>query len=165
MQARGKRKCNRQYPCNHCTRRRRPDDCAYYPSETPQPVNPPAQANVQRNGSEQRSSTQPSVSANFVSRDPFPDLQSNQSPQIDLGSLSLAEVFGYSEDSHTNTLALLRLGGPWEERSLDDRDQTLSNDVVADFQQSFDKMPDRSILDFLVQYFVAEISKINSRAV
>ncbi|KAH6694898.1 hypothetical protein BKA61DRAFT_257048 [Leptodontidium sp. MPI-SDFR-AT-0119] len=30
-----KQKCNRCFPCNHCSRRRRPEECVYYPSQAP----------------------------------------------------------------------------------------------------------------------------------
>lgn len=32
-----KQKCDRQYPCNHCTRRRRPEECVFGPPLTEAP--------------------------------------------------------------------------------------------------------------------------------
>ncbi|KAH8719436.1 hypothetical protein GQ44DRAFT_741938 [Phaeosphaeriaceae sp. PMI808] len=82
-----KQKCNRQYPCDRCTRRRRPSECVYAsPPVLAFPIALPA-----------------SIGASTNDR--------------------LLKPFGYSGDSNSNTMALLKM-----------------------------------VLDFLIQYFVAELN-------
>lgn len=95
--------CNRQYPCNHCTRRRRPEDCVYYPSDAPL-----ARSGIRHENNEQNTSRRRKDGANSVPCDVLPDLKDINSPTNNASLLALAEVFGYSEDSHTNTWALLQ---------------------------------------------------------
>ncbi|PLB45529.1 hypothetical protein P170DRAFT_478483 [Aspergillus steynii IBT 23096] len=72
-------------------------------------------------------------------------------------SSSLADVFGYSEDSQSNTVALVRRV---EQRDEDDptrsRDLAFPNDL--EIQQCLDKIPDGPILDFLIKYFAREVN-------
>ncbi|PCG93834.1 Hypothetical protein PENO1_081430 [Penicillium occitanis (nom. inval.)] len=144
-----KQKCDRQYPCNHCTRRRRVEDCNYFTSEAIQQTD----SSARRDETEQ---LRIDTASGLLS-----DLKIIKSPTNDPRPSSIAEVFGYSDDSHTNTLALLLRGESYYEEPLDGKDQELSNETVADVQQILDRMPERPILDFLMRYFVAEVNWID----
>ncbi|KAK1143243.1 hypothetical protein N8T08_006943 [Aspergillus melleus] len=72
----------------------------------------------------------------------------------------LAERLGYFENSHSNTLALVR------KFELEDSCQTENgNPVPADasdeIKRCVERIPDRQILDFLLQYFVNEVDWID----
>ncbi|OTA64770.1 hypothetical protein K449DRAFT_327714 [Hypoxylon sp. EC38] len=72
---------------------------------------------------------------------------------------SLAEAFGYFEDSDSNTLALVqkvtRRDTPYGSSTA------LFPESVEEVQRNIERIPDRQILDFLVNYFVAEINWID----
>lgn len=95
--------------------------------------------------------------------------------------LSLAEAFGYFEDSESNTLALIKtvsslLRVLCEERTSNGKTLTclqlglarhdsshggspsLTPEAADEVQRNIECMPDRRILDFLVQFFVEEIN-------
>ncbi|EER44914.1 conserved hypothetical protein [Histoplasma capsulatum H143] len=70
---------------------------------------------------------------------------------------ALAKSFGYFEDSNSNTMALLR------NLELPDEDETelidpSSRSIWGTIQHEVGRMPDRQIVDFLVQYFVSELN-------
>ena len=87
---------------------------------------------------------------------------------------ALAKSFGYFEDSNSNTMALLRrvslpmlLSCGCEAYSTcqlelpdeSETDLTDSSPSIWDtIQRELERMPDRQILDFLVQYFVYELN-------
>ncbi|CAI7591009.1 unnamed protein product [Penicillium glandicola] len=73
-------------------------------------------------------------------------------------SLSLTDVFGFSEDSQTNTIALLRMVEQWDGEDQNRSCRALSNQDDAEIQQCLDKIPDRPILDFILKYFVREVN-------
>ncbi|KAJ5152588.1 uncharacterized protein N7482_009066, partial [Penicillium canariense] len=150
--------CNRQYPCNHCTRRRRPEDCAYYPSEhIPSPNNPLLQTRSHHNEYDQRNARNRSVS--LISFDAISELEKIKSPTSNaMSSSSLTDVFGYSEDSQTNTVALLRMVEQWDREDQNRNRRALPNQDDSEIQQCLDKIPDGPILDFLLKYFVREVN-------
>lgn len=105
--------CDRQYPCNRCSRRRRPELCAYYSFQPQAPGLPPhglvtppeknrdedlihvaadgwEQDNIHEDELEEESSATPGT------------------PRQRNGSTSLAEAFGYDGRSECNTMALVR---------------------------------------------------------
>ncbi|KAI3010085.1 transcriptional regulator family: Fungal Specific TF [Aspergillus niger] len=146
-----KQRCNRQYPCNHCTRRRRPEECVYQsiitgdpsntlilePARDPEPQEPP---NVQLpNGSSKAS---PAEAQNSASN----------------SHSSLAKSFGYFEHSDSNTMALLKKWDLDSEGDTDQSTQGLSTAVLETVKQVLEKIPPRPILDFLMQYFVDELN-------
>ncbi|PGH34063.1 hypothetical protein GX50_03119 [[Emmonsia] crescens] len=152
-----KQKCNRQYPCNNCARRRRPEECVYYPSGTIQSAIPSLKTCEQpeQSGSRRRTGD----GAGPISPDMPSDLAIIESPTSNPWPSSLAEVFGYSEDSQTNTMALLRrIDLHEEEENQNGKGQDLSPETVIKVQHNLDRMPDRATLDFLVRYFVAEVN-------
>ncbi len=95
--------------------------------------------------------------------------------------LSLAESFGYFEDSESNTLALIQtvsslFGVRCEEQTSNAKTLTcfqlglarhesshggspsLTPEAADEVHRRIECMPDRRILDFLVQFFVEEIN-------
>ncbi|PYH66911.1 uncharacterized protein BO88DRAFT_436990 [Aspergillus vadensis CBS 113365] len=150
-----KQRCNRQYPCNHCTRRRRPEECVYQsivtgdssstlllePTRDPEPQEPP---NIHLPDGSPK--TSPAETQNGSSN----------------SHSALAKSFGYFEHSDSNTMALLKkwdLGG---EGDTDRSTQGMSSEVLQKVKQDLEKIPPRPILDFLMQYFVDELNCRNS---
>lgn len=89
---------------------------------------------------------------------------------------SLAELFGYFEESDSNTLALIRKASSFSPASIqvkacnrltclqlglasnDSSSPVLTSEAADEVHRNIKRMPDRQILDFLVQYFAAEVS-------
>lgn len=119
--------CNRQYPCDHCTRRRRPELCTYVsqpaqlegvaspgpgaPSSSQLPLQDAAtpedaSKSLQlEHAPEPPSEGQPDHGHSLQGTDDFTEWRPERSqghPQ------TLAEVFGYFEDCESNILGLLR---------------------------------------------------------
>lgn len=93
--------CDRRYPCDHCTKRRRPDECVYhaYPNnqDAAQPLAqqsnvPNAEGRLEDQIFSSTSSGQSDISLSLPSRDLLP----------------LTQSYGYLESSDSNTLALVR---------------------------------------------------------
>ncbi|KAL4909243.1 hypothetical protein BDW74DRAFT_146228 [Aspergillus multicolor] len=94
-----KQKCNRQHPCNHCTRRRRPEECLYSSSSAePGPRADKAQDRLL--GAAQSERSRVDESSSFALGETHGRSFSPRS--------ALAQSFGYFEDSSCNTMALLR---------------------------------------------------------
>ncbi|CAI7654281.1 unnamed protein product [Penicillium discolor] len=145
MQGR-KRRCDRQYPCNHCTRRRRPEECVY---GSP-PVNGPSRPSVPADQPEIQP-PRPVESARPMRETALDDSEAHWSREHS----ALAQSFGYFEDSNSNTMALLR------QLELPDQTDTQLENASSTWdtiQCELDLMPDRQIIDFLVQYFVNELN-------
>ena len=98
--------CNRRYPCNHCTHRRRPEKCAYY--QAVQAASLPLQTDQNQGVTMLRSDSQLGHEISHDLSTESPDPKEMRSPKNNSGPSSLAESFGYFEDSNTNTVALLR---------------------------------------------------------
>ncbi|KAH8728601.1 hypothetical protein GQ44DRAFT_608737 [Phaeosphaeriaceae sp. PMI808] len=162
-----KQKCNRHYPCNHCSRRRRPEECAYYPAQAlqaePTVVRPKtAQGQVL----EAQSAANPNEIQSAPLEEPS-DLVStrwnrttNTTLVSDQRNEPLFEVFGYFEYSESNTMALLRKArnlilGLSEEQHY--RNQDIKPNISEEIQRCMAGMPDRQILDFLVQHHIKEV--------
>ena len=95
--------CNRQYPCNHCARRRCPEECAYSPSTASQTSNCPEPRTDEVRSDKERKSSCPPLSLHkgtTTHASPIAPAVSSNPP--------LAELFGYFADSDSNTLALIR---------------------------------------------------------
>ncbi|KAL3462711.1 hypothetical protein BJX64DRAFT_137942 [Aspergillus heterothallicus] len=145
-----KQKCNRQYPCNHCTKRRKIEDCVYGPPVTClSPAQPVVAVKNKPLGTQEVLGAVvdagPMIGAELCS-------QGHHS--------GLAKSFGYFEDSNSNTMALLR-NLDW----TDGGDTTMSEevhapDVLEAIKQDIDRMPEHQVLNFLVQYFVSELNWI-----
>ncbi|KAJ5553106.1 hypothetical protein N7494_002484 [Penicillium frequentans] len=71
---------------------------------------------------------------------------------------SLTDVFGYSEDSQSNTIALVRLVDQWDGEDQNRNPQASSNQYDSEIHQCLDKIPDGPILDFLMKYFMREVN-------
>ncbi|KAK4671973.1 LOW QUALITY PROTEIN: hypothetical protein QC764_610370 [Podospora pseudoanserina] len=74
---------------------------------------------------------------------------------------SLADSFGYFQYSNSNTLALIqKLGVDHHDPSstATTREPTLSPESTDDVHRILERIPDRQILDFLVQYFRTEVN-------
>ncbi|KAJ5507322.1 hypothetical protein N7527_009465 [Penicillium freii] len=142
-----RKRCDRQYPCNHCTRRRRPEECVY---GSP-PVNGPSRPSVPAD----QPGTQPPrpvESARPIRETAVDDSEAHWSREHS----ALARSFGYFEDSNSNTMALLR-----RLELSDQTDTELKNASPSTWESihyELNLMPDRQIIDFLVQYFVNELN-------
>ncbi|OCK74320.1 hypothetical protein K432DRAFT_386876 [Lepidopterella palustris CBS 459.81] len=163
-----KQKCNRRYPCNHCTRRRRPEECAYYPSQALQVPIPPLQTEDRRNEDrrieDRRNEDLPAnhdAQLQYASgNEPvgaLSDWNTRRNSTLNQGSDSLAELFGYFEDSESNTMALVRRLGLDEDENQHGNNQTIPPDASEEVQKNIGRMPDRQIFDFLIQYYVTEV--------
>lgn len=98
--------CNRRYPCNHCTQRRRPEQCAYY--QATQAASRPLQTDNGQEEIMQSGDDQANRRDSHESLGTLPDSRDIRSPTTSQEPSSLAELFGYFEDSKSNTMALLR---------------------------------------------------------
>lgn len=104
--------CNRRYPCNHCARRRRPEQCAYYPSQALQVANvanvpnSPVQADHTPVDGKRSGGSLEKHGDGHKNSSIFPGLNESTGPTN--GHLSLANHFGYFEESKSNTMALVR---------------------------------------------------------
>lgn len=165
--------CNRRYPCNQCTRRRRPEECTYYPSQTTsvQAANPAEQiTNSDGREEEHRRNQFQMQSKHMVGHEAFNTLSSSLSISRVQGisetpaTASLAGVFGYFEDSESNTLALIRKLSLQENDGREARlgasranKVVLPPDTITEVQNTLERMPDRPVVDFLIQYYVAQV--------
>jgi hypothetical protein len=105
--------CDRQYPCNRCSRRRRPELCAYY-SFQPQPpsltqglVTPPEKSRDEDMPLVVGDACEPNnINGNEL------DEESSATPRTPrwktAASTPLTEAFGYDGRSECNTMALVR---------------------------------------------------------
>ncbi|KAI1490985.1 hypothetical protein F5X96DRAFT_633628 [Biscogniauxia mediterranea] len=160
-----KQKCNRQYPCDQCSRRRRPELCAYYPSQAQLPARPRrAQTHNLHNEDVEAGEATWEKGTSHRASDASSTLVNSPSPTIVRGPedieeppLPLADVFGYCEESKRNTMALLRTLGV----TGGNRDLSVSKEIAAQVQKTLEDMPSRPILDFLIQYFVAEVNWVD----
>ncbi|KAL3447615.1 hypothetical protein BJX65DRAFT_89624 [Aspergillus insuetus] len=132
-----KQKCNRQYPCNQCTRRRRPELCSYVSSAAIDQGSPPTP--------ETRSNLSRSVEQDEEVA------ERGENVELD-GPDNVAERFGYFDYSAVNTLGLLRQFG------LDDEPprSVPASAIFAECQ----RIPSQPILDFLTQYYIREVNWI-----
>jgi hypothetical protein len=144
-------------------RRRRQEDCAYYPSQPSQDdiTTPHAQAD-NRLSNNQQVTAQYDVQSQDLDTDeptmgvlPNQDSVTRQDPMNGSGSNSLAELFGYFEYSERNTIALV--GNLGLNVSRDCRNQDLTPEASQEVQQQMAKMADRRVYDFLVQYYINEV--------
>ncbi|OJZ85801.1 hypothetical protein ASPFODRAFT_135656 [Aspergillus luchuensis CBS 106.47] len=144
-----KQRCNRQYPCNHCTRRRRPEECVYK-STIAEPSNNSPRESI--GGLEPREPTSIELPEGFAEMLPSEAQNGSSNPHS-----SLAKSFGYFEHSDSNTMALLK---KWDldSRDQDENTQGMSTTVLETVKEYFDRMPPRPILDFLMQYFVNDLN-------
>ncbi|OJD15550.1 hypothetical protein AJ78_04207 [Emergomyces pasteurianus Ep9510] len=145
-----KQKCNRQYPCNHCSHRRRAEECVY--------SSPAADGSYRRLVTSVRESQSQVVLPQGEDHSGnTPTIYEREGHRLPSQHTALARSFGYFEDSNSNTMALLRnleLPGEDETDLMDDSSLSISDTV----QHELGRMPERQILDFLVQYFVNELN-------
>ncbi|KAE8392852.1 hypothetical protein BDV23DRAFT_181267 [Aspergillus alliaceus] len=152
-----KQKCNRQYPCNHCARRRRPEQCAYYsPRDIHSTVKSAVQVDSTHVDGKRTGESLHKDGDDHKSLSTLSDLKENKNEE---GPSSLVEHFGYFEESRSNTIALIRRFGLHDNQS--GSSPLLSDNTAAEVQQSLRQMPERSILDFLVRYFVTDVNWID----
>ncbi|KAL2832479.1 hypothetical protein BDW59DRAFT_105480 [Aspergillus cavernicola] len=147
-----KQKCNRQYPCSHCTWRRRPEDCVYKPT-------PVAVSSWARSSADETQS-QPAEDARALRQQvgvQEMDRPSMAPYEVDGRSnhqhSALAKTFGYFEDSNSNTMALSR-NCDLNEGAADISFKGESGDIYKTINQDLERMPHRHVLEFLVQHFV-----------
>ncbi|PGH03523.1 hypothetical protein AJ79_07358 [Helicocarpus griseus UAMH5409] len=159
-----KQKCNRQYPCNHCTRRRRPEDCVYNYhsvsldlSDLSSRSDP--QADEVRYGST-RKDDNPMGRSDIPGTDGHSVASHGARGRLDNQRSAIAKSFGYFEDSNSNTMALLKSCDLNGDGDADVDDRNGSHYIWETIKQDLDRMPHRQVLDFLVQYFVYEINWI-----
>ncbi|KAL4745606.1 hypothetical protein BDW72DRAFT_186415 [Aspergillus terricola var. indicus] len=154
-----KQKCNRQYPCNHCTRRRRPEECLYSPSPAEllssrtQPPRNEAQDRLLRTAQPSSNQADPHEPGGPRSIVPDEARRHSNSPRS-----ALAQSFGYFEDSSCNTMALLRR---WDVESHGDshsNETGVSTYLYQRIDRDLGRIPQRQVLDFLLQYFIYELN-------
>ncbi|GAB1311031.1 Transcription factor domain-containing protein [Madurella fahalii] len=165
-----KQKCNREYPCNHCARRQCTEDCVYHSngtrtaSQSTSPIALPEHPIEERSrdglGAKRRAS-----GGSLSARNEWNAYIKSVMPAVPWSGPSLAESFGYFEDSGRNTLALIqRLGlagtTTTATRSNSASCPTLIPEAAEEVHRILKRMPDPKILDFLVQYFVTEVNWI-----
>ncbi|KAK4235420.1 hypothetical protein C8A03DRAFT_17836, partial [Achaetomium macrosporum] len=140
------------YPCNHCTRRRRPEECVF--GSPPAPASSSSSSHRQLDVLAPTATTAPTAPMALTC--PTDDLRSSSRPPDNKHS-ALAESFGYFEHSNTNTMALLR---NWDLSDVGTmvRDQSMSPSIFEKVKRDFERMPQRGVLDFLVQYHVRELN-------
>ncbi|PVH99812.1 hypothetical protein DM02DRAFT_642767 [Periconia macrospinosa] len=152
-----KQKCDRRYPCNHCMRRRRPEECVYNsPPATQFPNALPLVSEDRNHISESPQDSKGQRGIEDSSTLSFAPYNAEGRPYDQQSTL--LEAFGYSEDSNSNTVALLKM---WNSEGVDDtlaRDKGVLPGVIEYVQSDLEKMPQRQILDFLIQYFVSELN-------
>ncbi|PYH87794.1 KR-domain-containing protein [Aspergillus ellipticus CBS 707.79] len=159
-----KQKCNREYPCFHCTRRRRPDECTYH-HQPPRGDQTPALSDAGH--SEGLLPAKRRCSSELL--DCLPAVPSIPPAAISLVwegcppvTSSLIAQLGYFEESNRNTLAVIRhLGlnpGSREDTSVE---PLIPSDATEEMKHLLKQMPERRILNTLVQYFVAEVEWID----
>ena len=118
-----KQKCDRQYPCNRCTKRRRPELCAYTSSSSsssssstsaqPQmPSLPGLAENGHHEDAGQIGANQWGYDDAVEAAQSSPTFTSRSTTSKQLESTSLADIFGYYGDSKCNTMALVRKVSP-----------------------------------------------------
>ncbi|KAF2806013.1 uncharacterized protein BDZ99DRAFT_395113 [Mytilinidion resinicola] len=151
---RKKQKCNRRYPCNHCTRRRQPEECTYHPSQASQA--PQTETRPHEDVPMDHDAQSQDVSGNDEPVGASSDWSTRRNSTLGQGSDSLAELFGYVEHSESNTMALVRrLGLGEDEHQNKNRDIPL--EAYDEIEKSIRRLPGREIFDFLVQYYVTEV--------
>ncbi|KAI1318725.1 hypothetical protein F5Y16DRAFT_414385 [Xylariaceae sp. FL0255] len=144
-----KQKCNRQFPCDHCVRRRQPELCSFYSSR---PVSPPSQSGL--DAGETSVVTEHALSAtNVVTK-----LGTTEDPITGDHRQSLSEAFGYFVESESNVLPIIRQHG-YEDAGPRLAPTSVSADIEV-LRDGLSKLPDRSIIDFLIQYFFREVNWI-----
>ncbi|KAI1773030.1 hypothetical protein F4818DRAFT_424658 [Hypoxylon cercidicola] len=148
---------SREYPCNHCARRQCPEDCVYYPT-TGSLASSPAALPEPRRGDASRTRTR---SVGNRLRNEWSAFAETAMPVGPWSSSSLAESYGYFEDSESNTLALVRKLGLARRDTPYGGSVALLPEAVDEVQRNVERMPDRQILDFVVQYFAAEVNWID----
>ncbi|KFA61555.1 hypothetical protein S40285_03978 [Stachybotrys chlorohalonatus IBT 40285] len=154
------------YPCNHCTRRRRPEECVFgsNPADAAAPLRTAALSSLdeipaRRLDIVDAPSGAPRPSGRGSSTASAPAAAVGNNKPIDSLSTTLAQSFGYFDGSPHNTMALLR---EWDLRDevgkADVTAKPASPDILAVVKRDLARIPHRQILDFLVQYFVRELN-------
>jgi hypothetical protein len=102
--------CDRRYPCDHCTRRRRPEECTYNPSPASQAAPHTENRSHDEDISTDHETRSQGASGNYepAGTGTSSDWSTSSNSRHAQGKYSLAELFGHVEYSGTNTLALVR---------------------------------------------------------
>ncbi|KAK4194566.1 hypothetical protein QBC40DRAFT_290557 [Triangularia verruculosa] len=185
-----KQKCDRIKPvCSICARRGVSEDCVYYSSDSHsssptavesqsdegqarshhnQVVNPVDNAPPTRLG-ENGNGYGPKANSGSHGFEPGPwGARHEWSRYVDsvtptITSFrpgpSLADAFGYSRHSDSNTLGLVEKLGVYDEDASGD--STLTPESVENVHRVLESIPDRQVLDFLIQYFRTEVNWID----
>ncbi|KAI1821335.1 hypothetical protein F4861DRAFT_533020 [Xylaria intraflava] len=155
-----KQKCDRQYPCDRCSRRRQPELCAYHSPSfrgSTQTVSPDL---VHDEGMD--------IGGDFwgretdgAPRDSSTALNTSTAPQRGgRQSSMLADTFGYYGQSALNTMALVRKL-IHEDDSPEARDIPIPETVEAEVRKWLEGMVSRPIIDFLIRHFVSKVNWID----
>ncbi|KAG8158489.1 hypothetical protein KVR01_011611 [Diaporthe batatas] len=154
-----KQKCDRQYPCDRCSRRRQPEQCAYYPTPSPtitERSRDEAETIELDNEGEPPDSSPTSVDSRAGIGPSKGEPESSSSSS----SATLAEAFGYYGPSEFNTMALVRKLLP-DEETHDSVDIPMPAEIEAEVRKTLQMMLPRPVIDVLVRYFVAEVNWID----
>ncbi|KAI0545028.1 hypothetical protein F4679DRAFT_562829 [Xylaria curta] len=147
-----KQKCDRQFPCDQCSRRRRPEQCTYSTRVSPLVRSQPIETDKTTAQQEQR--PQIATIDSFVNSAPLEGGRAKR-PSI------LSEAFGYFDASGYNMLGILHQLGYKDEISAREINPTVLSDLSTGVQEKLRRMPARVVVDFLVQYFFQEVNWIH----
>ncbi|KAI5919056.1 hypothetical protein F4810DRAFT_689423 [Camillea tinctor] len=139
-----KQKCNRQYPCSQCNRRRRPEECVYSPSRSL----------VSRARS---SESAPNIRENEGLSNTSTLYEADHRTQTHRQHSVLAQSFGYFEDSTSNTMALLRECDINNQCDTGTGKKRILPQVELSMIRDLERMPHRKVIDFLIEYFVSDL--------
>ncbi|KAF2197574.1 hypothetical protein GQ43DRAFT_200015 [Delitschia confertaspora ATCC 74209] len=164
-----KQKCDRQYPCTNCTRRRLPELCTYTFSEFERKTKkcplPSQETNqpISREGSHLQVPVK-SIPQNGTSeRDPNPDEHSSMANLRDTRSISaMISCLGYFEGSKSNLFGLMN---KFDFLSLQEapceHTQSALSSALPEIRQCLDILPKRPIINCLIQHFFKEVNWIS----
>ncbi|ORY72187.1 uncharacterized protein BCR38DRAFT_494240 [Pseudomassariella vexata] len=146
--------CDRQYPCNHCSKRRQMERCIYHSHpDTRHLLKSPRSLDIDDSA----------LPAEFVDSSFVLSTKSGVSPP-GLGGQDLSPLaarYGYIESSTSNSLALIRKFGGNDYAPQNTCSQPLTGEDSEEVKSLIASMPRRHILDLLLQVFVSEISWID----
>ncbi|KAI0425449.1 hypothetical protein F5Y09DRAFT_321765 [Xylaria sp. FL1042] len=143
-----KQKCNRHRPCNHCTRRRRPEQCTYQAYPVRNVSSEPMKAVEVSSITDARHRLQGRPRK-------LPLILKAPADRQD----ALSGVYGYVEHSDVNTLGLLRnVAGLRLDEHSHRGETAVPCDIAHLVYDELERMPPRPVLDFLTQFFLSDVN-------
>ncbi|KAF2753059.1 hypothetical protein EJ05DRAFT_542249 [Pseudovirgaria hyperparasitica] len=154
-----KQKCDHQYPCSNCVRRRLPELCNYTFADNDNAQSKPKSA-PQRSpkrpahGSQSPTSSDDLMDSSSSSPLPALDLDSNTPYEANLSS-----CLGYFEGSKSNLFSLMDKFDLLNTKELDaDLSGVIPDANMPEIKLCLDMFPKRPIINCLVQHFIKEVN-------